>query len=74
MVSRQARWGNKQIALGRCKSCGKPRNHYARLCDQCSVKERIKQRVRRNLSRKVVGKVGRPTKNGDEYKQEEGSN
>lgn len=33
--SRQYEWALKMIAEGRCSLCGKPRNKYAKHCDDC---------------------------------------
>lgn len=34
-LSRQRRWQLQKVKDGKCKLCGKPREHYAQHCDKC---------------------------------------
>ncbi len=51
MASRQREWQLKQVAAGKCKQCGKPRNLYAAYCDDCEAKHN-KQRNFRNQKKR----------------------
>ena len=45
--SRQLKWAYAQIAQGRCRICGKPRNKYKYLCDGCEAKASLYVKLRR---------------------------
>jgi hypothetical protein len=34
-LSRQRKWQIARVKQGLCEKCGKPRNHFAFLCDAC---------------------------------------
>lgn len=42
---KQYAWSLRMIAEGRCRTCGKPREHYAQQCDSCRIRERDRQRA-----------------------------
>ncbi len=58
-VSRQRRWQLARVAEGRCSVCGKPRRHYATVCDPCALKERRRERAREGTSPWKPGGLGR---------------
>jgi len=39
------RWQIRESAKGNCGICGKPRNHYAAMCDACAVTNRLLKRT-----------------------------
>lgn len=57
MTSRQRRWQIKQQEMGKCRRCGKDRDHYKNYCDGCAKKEIAAQR--RRLGHKPWEKGGR---------------
>lgn len=59
-IKRQHRWQAKRISAGKCGQCGKPRNLYALLCDECAEKVRIANRHRSGSKPWKNGGRGRP--------------
>lgn len=57
-VSRQMEWVRRKQAQGLCTSCGKPREHYAWLCDTCHIARRILRRKRYGYKAKRPGGPG----------------
>jgi predicted amidophosphoribosyltransferase len=52
MVSRQRKWQLANKAKGLCEKCGKERNLYAELCDDCRQKESTRENERQKRRRK----------------------
>ena len=44
-AKRQREHRRRLVAAGNCGFCGKPRKHYAWLCDRCARDHRERQRV-----------------------------
>jgi len=59
-VSRQYNWQLKQMKNGNCIICGEKVSHYARWCDGCALKQRIKRRKAEVCRKWVKGGPGRP--------------
>lgn len=57
-----AEWSKRMVESGRCASCGRPRNVYARYCDRCAEKHKERVRKSRQGGEWVPGKRGRPPK------------
>lgn len=52
---RQREWQLKQLALGNCRLCGRPRNLYRFQCDPCQEKVRELDRERKRRKKKAAG-------------------
>ena len=59
-LSRQRRWQLARIAEGRCSQCGKPRRHYAAVCDECALIQRRRNRAHQGCKAWKPGGMGRP--------------
>ncbi len=62
MPSRQAAYQRRNLAAGRCRQCGQPREHYPYRCDACVLLDRAAQRRRRGHAEHREGGRGRPPK------------
>ena len=58
-TARIKRWQLKQVAAGKCRVCGKPRNLYKNYCDAHMEKERLRQRRVRGTQPWKPGGSGR---------------
>lgn len=59
-LTRQRRWQVTRVAEGRCSLCGKPRRHYAAVCDNCALAKRRRIRALQGFSPWKPGGRGRP--------------
>ena len=73
MESRQRKWQKKRVKAGLCKICGKPREHYAEVCDEHAVKKRkqLADHRRREGKQKVPGRGGKPFVSEEQLKTRE---
>jgi len=51
MIARQQKWAYTRQEAGNCRICGKPRKHFAWLCDWHQSKVRDYERERRRQQR-----------------------
>jgi hypothetical protein len=58
-VSRQRMWQLLRVQEGLCSTCGKPRNLYAWICDDCAKRHRERSREQKGSREWQPGMGGR---------------
>jgi predicted amidophosphoribosyltransferase len=53
-------WQRRRVDAGLCQRCGRKRRNYAAYCDDCALKERLRNRLRQGNNRWKPGGRGRP--------------